>query len=268
MFENFSFSSPSSNGPLSPLLDGHDGLPPCMPVSDNHSNMISPLSSRCSSPLPRAATYPAARTLRSSQQQSASALPRLSIGSLTHKLNMHSLRQRSPELPPTPPYSQYDEDEGYGESYSPDELSPASADFPSTYLDMLAPPPTSTPTGCITLSRRYQRQFLSRLQCSASHALSLAMLAEECHPSSLPLPPMAESSSASSSRRVSVSSTSHGVSRIQKTPARRRSSISLAGLSLDDSPKVTGSSRKSSVVVHRRPKMKSRAATTSGAGRR
>lgn len=270
MFENFSFSSASSNGGLSPAFDVHDSLPPCV-RTDNHI-MISPLSSRCPSPLPRTAPYPPAREHRSSSQPSATSVHRLSINSLTHKLKAHSLEPQSPDLPPTPPYSQYDEDEGYAGPYSPEDLSPTSADFPSTYLDMLAPTPTSNPTGCLTLSRRYQRQFLSRLQCSASHALSLAMLAEECHPSSLPLPPMAESSSSgSTSRKTSVSSPSTGPSRIQKAPTRTQSSISLAGLSLEDSPKSTRGgtgSRKSSVVVQRGAKLRNRTGTASGAGRR
>ena len=259
MFENFSFSSPSSNGPLSPPFE--DSLPPCA-LPDNHSNLISPLSSRFTSPIPREASYPFPSSQRASPQPSSS----LPIGSLILKLDAQSVKEN--ELPPTPPYSP-SEDEGYV-TYSPDDLSPTSAAFPSTYLDMLAPPPTSHPTGCITLSRRYQRQFLSRLQCSASHALSLAMLAEECHPSSLPLPPMAGSSSASSSRKASVPSVASGPTRIQKSgTARRRSSISLASLSLEDSPKNKASSRKDSTAANRSPRMRNRAlGPVSGAGRR
>ncbi|KAL4808227.1 hypothetical protein BDV18DRAFT_134492 [Aspergillus unguis] len=165
MFEDFSFSSPSSSRP--PRLDDDKLMTDC-------DALISPMSSRCPSPRSFAAPrFPRSRSLyfRSPQQQqpptsvpfSAYDHHRLSIGTLTKKLHEHTIQttdgnserscptsptsstppRSSPRLPVnfpgyvlTPPDTDTDhDDEGYASPISP--LTPQSPSLIST--------PTSAP---------------------------------------------------------------------------------------------------------------------------
>ncbi|KAL5337878.1 hypothetical protein BJX70DRAFT_399150 [Aspergillus crustosus] len=105
MFEDFSFTSPSSSRLPRLALDDD------RPMTDSDA-MISPLSSRCPSPRSFAAPrFPRARSLyfRSPQHQqqpptsdpfSAYDSHRLSIGTLTKKLHEHTIQ--NPEIPSSP----------------------------------------------------------------------------------------------------------------------------------------------------------------------
>lgn len=100
MFEDFSFSSPRPPR-LTFDSDGDDSL---MLDTDNDSTLISPLSSRCSSPQP-SQRFPRSLPLRHphahahGQQLPPTSVPfaydhrRLSMGTLTRKLHEHTLRQ-------------------------------------------------------------------------------------------------------------------------------------------------------------------------------
>ncbi|KAI3000281.1 hypothetical protein CBS147346_7148 [Aspergillus niger] len=97
MFEDFSFSSPSSTRPSRLALDGDDRL-----MVDSDSSLISPMSSRCPSPrshrFPRTASRSRSSYFRSTQQPptsvpfSAYDHKRLSISTLTRKLHEHTLQ--------------------------------------------------------------------------------------------------------------------------------------------------------------------------------
>ncbi|KAL2869835.1 uncharacterized protein BJX67DRAFT_322712 [Aspergillus lucknowensis] len=195
MFEDFSFSSPSSSRPPRLALDDDKPMPDC------DSSMISPLSSRCPSPRSFSAPHLArSKSLyfRSPQQQAPTSVPlsaydhRLSIGTLTKKLHEHTIqnpssteqpsRAASPSTTPTPrssyssqfqgyfltpPDTDHDED-GYVSPISP-SLSPQSQ---SPFLkptsrpldlqsDLLMQPDLSADS---YLSVRSHRQHISRLQ--------------------------------------------------------------------------------------------------------
>ncbi|KAJ5707780.1 hypothetical protein N7488_007581 [Penicillium malachiteum] len=215
MFEDFSFSSPSSR-PTRLALDGDDRI-----MVDGDSTLISPLSSRCPSP-----TSHRFRTLsrsRSSyfrcQQPPPTSVPfpyeskRLSIATLTQKLHEHTLQSPNGESLPdrgrlgldgrgsgqyagyvlTPPDTDHDEDGHYTSSpslcsnSSPTSIPP---DFPS--LD--GPADLSSDPFNI----RRQRQQISQLQCNqgdidairqsvySEDALRPDTCEDDCHPSSLP----------------------------------------------------------------------------------
>ncbi|KAL2845643.1 hypothetical protein BJY01DRAFT_214022 [Aspergillus pseudoustus] len=194
MFEDFSFSSPSSSRPPRLALDD-DRL-----MTDCDSSMISPLSSRCPSPRSFAPPrFPRSRSLyfRSPQQQAPTSVPlsaydhRLSIGTLTKKLHEHTIqnpssveqtsRPASPSSTPTPrssyssrfpgyvltPPDTDQDDEGYGSPMSP-SLSPQAQ---SPFLN-----PTTVPSDCDLpelsadsyFSVRTRRQHISRLQVQYS----------------------------------------------------------------------------------------------------
>ncbi|PWY88367.1 hypothetical protein BO70DRAFT_180016 [Aspergillus heteromorphus CBS 117.55] len=101
MFEDFSFSSPSSTRPSRLALDGEDRR-----MADSDSALISPMSSRCPSPrsqrFSRAVPRSRSSYFRSGQQQqqqpptsvpfSAYDHKRLSISTLTRKLHEHTLQ--------------------------------------------------------------------------------------------------------------------------------------------------------------------------------
>ncbi|PYH94748.1 hypothetical protein BO71DRAFT_224860 [Aspergillus ellipticus CBS 707.79] len=100
MFEDFSFSSPSSTRPSRLAFEGEDRR-----MVDSDSALISPMSSRCPSPRSQRFSRPAPRSrssyFRSAQQQqqpptsvpfSAYDHKRLSISTLTHKLHEHTLQ--------------------------------------------------------------------------------------------------------------------------------------------------------------------------------
>ncbi|KAL2814898.1 hypothetical protein BDW59DRAFT_176291 [Aspergillus cavernicola] len=192
MFEDFSFSSPSSSRPPRLALDD-DRL-----MTDSDS-LISPMSSRCPSPRSFSAPrFPRSRSLyfRSPQQQPPTSVPfsaydhhRLSIGTLTKKLHEHTIqnpsgghtsRAASPSSTPRSPYSSRfpgyvltppdtdHDDEGYGSPVSPSLspqpqspfLNPTSAplDLQSDlqmHSDLSADPNSSV---------RTRRQHISRLQ--------------------------------------------------------------------------------------------------------
>ncbi|KAE8355412.1 hypothetical protein BDV28DRAFT_129079 [Aspergillus coremiiformis] len=101
MFEDFSFSSPSSTRPPRLALDGDDKL-----MVDCDSSLISPLSSRCPSPrsttthrIPRSLARSRSSYFRSAQPPTSVPLSayedhhkRLSISTLTRKLHEHTIK--------------------------------------------------------------------------------------------------------------------------------------------------------------------------------
>lgn len=187
--ENFSFVSGTSD-PISASAD------------------ISPYTSRCSSPHLAEARFP--RTFRDTRYDSYR--PRHpSITALTAQLESQDLsEQRRPSYaslyqdePSPADYPSFDQDEGYYEGpetpastsseYSSSEFDPSLYDL-SMSSDLSV---TSSPRPSLSLEaqsysshsvRRRQRQALIRLQCLAKCTPDLAMLIEECHPSSMPLP--------------------------------------------------------------------------------
>lgn len=226
--ENFSFVSGTSD-----------------PRSANaHSTDISPFTSRCSSPkhMEFVEGYHG-RQFRDTRYDSYR--PRHpSVSALTAQLESHALSERRQpsytsecdNASPEPPV----DDEGYYEG--PDTPattdSDYSADFdPSLYdLSMSDMSATSSPRPSLSLEaqahssytrRRHQRQALIRLQCMAKRTPDLAMLLEECHPSSLPLP---SDAIWNPSRSGSVTNISSGriekerktSTSVRKTPRARR----------------------------------------------
>lgn len=217
--ENFSFVSGTAE-PISASTD------------------ISPYASRCSSPHP--SDFPEARFSRSYRDtRYDSYKPRHpSVTALTAQLESHDLSDRRrasyisvyQDEPSPVDYSSPDQDEGYYEG--PETPASTSSEFstdfdPSLYdLSMSDLSATSSPRPSLSLEaqsycshsmRRRQRQALIRLQCLAKCTPDLAMLIEECHPSSMPLP------SDFSPRSGSTCSISTG--RIEKE--RRRSSAAV-----------------------------------------
>lgn len=196
MFEDFSFSSPSSNRPPRLAIDD-DRL-----MVDCDSAMISPLSSRCPSPnssLRKHRNLPGRRSLYVRTPPAPTSVPpsydqkRLSISTLTEKLHEHTLqnpasRGRHDELPIspqspdepnpsrnagsflTPPDTDHEE-AGYFDSSS---LTPASLS-PHSQSPFLSP--TSMPADLMSMDQdidpqnpanvRAQRQHIvSRVQCN------------------------------------------------------------------------------------------------------
>ncbi|KAI9040137.1 uncharacterized protein KD926_008581 [Aspergillus affinis] len=101
MFEDFSFSSPSSTRPSRPALEGNDRL-----MVDCDSALISPLSSRCPSPRSSASqrfprSLARSRSSHFRAQQAPTSVPfdynhkRLSIATLTRKLHEHTIQNPS-----------------------------------------------------------------------------------------------------------------------------------------------------------------------------
>jgi len=193
--ENFSFGS--SPNPTSLRLS----------IEECTSAEISPYTSRCSTP--RSSCGPSIR--RDSRFDAYRSAPRHpSITTLTAQLQSHALDDMdmgSPSPPPSDMASPSDsssvDDEGYCEG--PDTPATNTSDF--SYESDIDPTlwdlsmsdtvvATSSPRPSLSLEaqalssytmRRRQRQALVRLQCLASRTPDLAMLIEECHPSSLPL---------------------------------------------------------------------------------
>ncbi|KAJ5082960.1 hypothetical protein N7532_012003 [Penicillium argentinense] len=218
MFEDFSFSSPSSR-PERLAVDAEDRL-----MVDCNSPLISPLSSRCPSPR-RLRTLSRPRSSYFRSQQPPTSVPfsyeqnRLSISTLTQKLHEHTIQGPNGERIPdqgrlayegaktptrypgyvlTPPDTDHDED-GHFES-SPSlcsNPSPTSAppEFPA--LDGL---PDPNPQGLPDHGNvRQQRQQISQLQCNEGDIDAIrrnvysddsqfpeTVLEDDCHPSSLP----------------------------------------------------------------------------------
>lgn len=216
MFEDFSFSSPSSNGSLCLAIDTEDrNMTDC-------DSMVSPLSSRCPSP---PTFYRVPRPLSRHKSSHFRPLPptsnpydskrRLSITTLTQKLHAHTLAHNdgqeqsedhavSPSSSTfesegpgsakyagyvlTPPDTDHD-DEGYDETSSLASLS-----YPSPHSPFLSP--TSVPCEYLPsdtniesssdvekgmgdghLHVRLQRQRISRLQCNAMSGVDAIKLA-------------------------------------------------------------------------------------------
>ncbi len=194
--ENFSFGSTPNPAALQ------------LSIEECTSAEISPFTSRCSTPH---STHSQSR--RDSRFDSYRSAPRHpSITALTAQLQSHALNDmnmRTPSPPPSDISSPSDsastvDDEGYCEgpdtpatmtsdySYDANDMDPTLWDL-SMSDTMVA---TSSPRPSLSLEaqalssytlRRRQRQALVRLQCLATRTPDLAMLIEECHPSSLPL---------------------------------------------------------------------------------
>lgn len=195
--ENFSFGSTPNVSALQ------------LSIEECTSAEISPFTSRCSTPH----STRGSSTRRDSRFDAYRSAPRhASITALTAQLQSHALDDmdmRSPSPPPSDIASPSDssstvDDEGYCEgpdtpattvsdySYDANDVDPTLWDL-SMSDTMVA---TSSPRPSLSLEaqalssytlRRRQRQALVRLQCLATRTPDLAMLIEECHPSSLPL---------------------------------------------------------------------------------
>ncbi|KAL3472129.1 hypothetical protein BJX99DRAFT_10613 [Aspergillus californicus] len=192
MFEDFSFTSPSSSRPPRLALDD-DRL-----MTDSDS-LISPLSSRCPSPRSLSAPrFPRSRSLyfRSPAQQPPTSVPfstsdhRLSIGTLTKKLHEHTIQNpsfeytscpaspstsgtprsssssRFPGYVLTPPDTDHD-DEGYGSPVSPSLSPQPQSPYSQPTSAPLDPQSDLQPQSAFSgdpYSVRTRRQHISRLQ--------------------------------------------------------------------------------------------------------
>lgn len=213
--ENFSFLSPTP-GPFS--CASNDTVP--------SSPDPSPFSSRCPSPVlqPTHETTSLAFRQRDPRYNSRPSLAMLhvprhpSITALTAEFDSHGLdspstlssSSSSPYSNVSTPNTELDDlDEGY--YVDPDTQNSSSCNnnmFDPSLWDLAMSAdlnPTSypssdsrSPAASFALRRR-QRQALVRLQCLAKRAPDLAMLVEECHPSSLPMSDTPRSKSTSSS---------------------------------------------------------------------
>ncbi|CAG8932563.1 unnamed protein product [Penicillium salamii] len=175
MFEDFSFTSPSSRPARLALEDDR--------LMVDTDSLISPLSSRCPSPQSRL------RNRRNFRSQPPTSVPfpyedhkdhkRLSISTLTQKLHEHTLAPGDRDrISP-----------GFRTNYTGYVLTPPDTDHDD---ESLSP---SSPTFPISESSddiRSRRQHISRLQCNESEIEAMRSLIEEpeeeedCHPSSLP----------------------------------------------------------------------------------
>lgn len=171
-------------------------------VTESTSTDISPYTSRCSSPrnesfCPRSQPYPR----RDSRFDSWRAPRHPSVTALTAQLEHHGITDHivpnSPESVASPSDSLYDDGYYDGPDTPATECSDESSDFDPALWDLSACEysATSSPRPSLSLEaqafssytmRRRQRQALVRLQCIAQRTPDLAMLLEECHPSSLP----------------------------------------------------------------------------------
>lgn len=214
MFEHFEFPSPSS------MAEVDDRLMP-----DCDSTTISPLSSRCPSPSPYLSrrSRPRSPYLRRPQPPPTS-MPsnyeqfqrRISVGTLTEKLNAHTLENNGtathpayePPMSPLSPTSfsfsvtkgssssrgsirtlltppgEY-EDEGYDEQLAPGwdvyhpngHFTPSPTSMPVEHDNLYLHPPGDIPHRLRQPSLRSQRQQMSRAQCNID-VLKLALMAE------------------------------------------------------------------------------------------
>jgi len=224
--ENFSFLSSTSD-------------PVRVHVEDCTSADISPLTSRCSSPRylehPRTrATQPA--PCRDSRFDTYRPPRHPSVTALTAQLEQQALNDESQMDSPgsmASPASTSDQDEGFFDGPdtpdTPDtqyseyvsDFGPSLWDFSMSNMSATSSPRPSLSLEAQALSsytmRRKQRQALVRLQCLATKAPDIAMLIEECHPSSLPLcgGSVWESNKSRSNSTISLGPTSAG--RIEKS---------------------------------------------------
>lgn len=174
-----------------------------MVAAESTSTDISPYTSRCSSP--RLESFgPRSQPRRDSRFDSWRPPRHPSVTALTTQLEHHAITdQLQPDSPGpmmSPSESAYDNDEGFyeGPTTPATSCSDESTDFDPALWDLSAfdYSATSSPRPSLSLEaqansaytmRRRQRQALVRLQCLAKRAPDVAMLLEECHPSSLPL---------------------------------------------------------------------------------
>ncbi|KAJ5448745.1 hypothetical protein N7445_003566 [Penicillium cf. griseofulvum] len=214
MFEDFSFTSPSSR-PSRLALDPDDRL-----MVDSDSNLISPLSSRCPSPQSqRFRNISRSRSHFHRNQQPPTSVPfpydsdhkRLSISTLTQKLHEHTLATPTDNIQHTrgrhAPGSHTDHsDDSVGDCYSSPSASSTTSptfnppDIPSDLPDFGLGHPFYPQPHPYHQDVRIQRQQISRLQCNESEveAMQRSLLDEsspvsadfhdedDCHPSSLP----------------------------------------------------------------------------------
>ena len=253
MFEGFSFSSASSRKrPSLQLNHSDDVMMPC------DSNMVSPLSSRCPSPVPMSPSSterPRFSSTCSSRSQSNYLRPaptsiprsymddrrRFSIGSLTHKLHTQSLEND---------VSYADRQSSRSRSSSKSDMQDVDMPLADTrtittsHWDPLTPEDTDRDEGpsCARADIRNQRETLSILQsttCNIGETVRLAVLLNDAdrlrfddrfvdeshHPSSIP--PLRTQRRPPASRRPSTtaptSATSSQTSRLG--PNSRRCKI-------------------------------------------
>lgn len=196
--ENFSFLSFTA-GPSSCISN----------ETASSSPDVSPFSSRCSSPVLQPTQHIPSLTFRQRDNRFNSrpsltkvSVPRHpSITALTAEFETHVLESPSDLSGPFFPYSNVstpnteldDVDEGFVEpaehrnpssTWDDTTFDPSLWDLSMADLNTTSYPSDSIPSFAL---RRRQRQALVRLQCLAKRAPDLAMLVEECHPSSLPM---------------------------------------------------------------------------------
>ena len=197
------FSSRCSSPVLAPLQHSHPAL--AVRTRDNRYNSRPPQTSTITnSSMPPTPRHPSITALASDFQAYASIDPPPSERS-------HSLSRSATSSPfsgmstPATPLSALDLDLDLDVDAAlihtddtlplPPRSASCSGSFESSLWDLnvasISTHPTSYPTDAplppFALKRR-QRQALGRLQCLTKKAPDLAMLVEECHPSSMPLP--------------------------------------------------------------------------------
>lgn len=202
-------------------------------ISEYPPTDVSPFTSRSSSPRPHHAhsTTPYLQH-RDTRYDTSRALRHPSITALTAQLGTHALT--ADDITTSTPTTRGSvssvtdldtdtADEGFfeGASTPPSDYD---ADFDHSLFDLTMTNlhATSSPRPSLSLEaqtlssytqRRRQRQALVRLQCLVKRAPDLAMLIEECHPSSMPL---SSDHSWQSGSRSSRSSSTANVARDEK----------------------------------------------------
>ena len=216
--ENFSFRSSRE-------------VPPPVNIDDCESAEISPFNSRCSSPKYFEQSFRQQSLPRRDSRFDIYRTPRHpSVNALTAQLEHHAIddlsRPESPLSVTSPDFM--DQDEGFYDSPdTPSTNYSEDSDFDPTLWDLSHMGATSSPSPSLSLEaqahssytqRRRQRQALVRLQCLAKRAPDIAMLIEECHPSSLPFASETLCNTSRSSSTISLGATSNP-SRIEKAPS-------------------------------------------------
>jgi len=219
MFEDFSFLSPATTITPDPGYFDCVYVDPLQPLSPSSSCSSTPISPQ----------FPTSRLVRDPRYQRTPSMDSLtppsrrhSIDTLTSQFDSHSPFDSSSTTPPADSYqprsTPVEEDEGFDEPASNHAglYTTTSYEAPLTSLDYsLSTVPSrynNVPRTAFS-ARRRQRQLLSRLQClSSGDSNALAMLIEECHPSSLPLT-SSESVSDSENANGQQSVTSAGLTR-------------------------------------------------------
>ncbi|KAI1621097.1 hypothetical protein EDD37DRAFT_144954 [Exophiala viscosa] len=249
--ENFTFGASPQASTLS------------LQIEPSTSGEISPFTSRCSSPRNGRPASPH-RDSRFDTYKPNIPHRHPSLAALTAQLQSQALNDtemRSPSLPPSEPESPLestsdtDVDEGFydgpetpettvSDIYESVDVDPALWDL-SMSDAMVA---TSSPRPSLSLEaqalssytmRRRQRQALVRLQCMVTRAPDLAMLIEECHPSSLPF--------------------GDDSGRSYQTKSRKESTCSGLGIAdTGNSGRIEKNRRSSIAAVRKSPRMRKR----------